>query len=220
VSTVTPTPPTTRGTDQDHAKKISGDGIYPPSQLAASPLRAPSSNAVAYIRILFGVLFLIATIVPLGCGVFLFGIGLAFVLALALATTTAASVVPLVGTVAWPGAFGDPLATVGQTATLSAPIVAGQTLRITNSIGGRTRVIAGSAGQVRAQVTRPVGWGPPAVVGLTRLTVRSRWRPGGPARGPSSGGAVMPHDHCGGPLNQTMGPVAELLRFAGENARV
>jgi hypothetical protein len=79
---------------------------------------------------------------------------------LALAASMAASEEAL------PGTLGGPLATVGQTTTLTAPIAAGQPLRIANTTGGSTRVIAGDGGQVRVQVTQQVGWGPPAAVDL------------------------------------------------------
>jgi hypothetical protein len=97
-------------------------------------------------------------------------------LALAAASLEAARSLP--GATSVPGTFGNPPATAGQSLTLSAPFGAGQSLRITNLTGGTTRVMSGDGGQVRASVTRPMGWGPPAAVNLTpgggALTLEAR----------------------------------------------
>jgi hypothetical protein len=297
MSTITP-PPTEPNRGSPASSPVGGGGFQRFPE-AAPPGRVPRGNLVAYLLILFGVLFLLATLVPVGGGVFLLGLGLAFLVArlttehagyavpvgiltglgvfvsvqeagllpgdsggwalvclglgflaiypllghpeafwplipgairfalgvalvevtalaplavyawaarywpvglvllglwvlawdalpsparqvlgvilvtalvlvgmLALAVTMAATVAP-----GFPGAFGGPLGTVvpstGEATTLSAPIAAGQTLRITNPTGGSVPVVAGDAGSVRAQVTRGLGWGPPAAVGLT-----------------------------------------------------
>jgi hypothetical protein len=88
----------------------------------------------------------------------------ALILAGALAMAAAAG--PIAGGAGRPGAFGAPAAPLGQTTMLSAPIATGETVRITNATGGSIRVVPGDTGQVRAQVTRQLGWGPPATVDL------------------------------------------------------
>jgi Putative adhesin len=299
MSTPTPLPPTDPGTGPSAAEKVP-DELFDPARRASAPMVHPSrSNVAAYVLILFGVLFLIATVVPIGGGVFLLGLGLAFLVArlatgrygyavpagilsglgtfvalqeagilsgdnggwalvflglgflaiyplgaypraywpvipgaimialglalldaaalaplsaytwvgqywpvvlvllglwilardamsprvrtvvgvvlvaalilagaLALAAATAASVGPIAGTVSRPTVLGAPMASLGQATTLTAPIAAGETLRITNATGGTTLVITGDPGQVRARVTRQMGWGPPASVDL------------------------------------------------------
>jgi hypothetical protein len=64
---------------------------------------------------------------------------------------------------------------LGQPTTLTAPIAAGQTLRVANLTGGSVLVVPGDAGRVRATVTKQLGTGPIGPVDL----------------GPSAGGVVL-----------------------------
>ena len=81
MSTLAPTPPSEPRTERPDAERV-------PSELLESARRGPlltgrvtGQNAAAYILILLGLLFLVATFVPLGGGVFLLGLGLAFFVA-------------------------------------------------------------------------------------------------------------------------------------------
>jgi hypothetical protein len=258
-------PPAPSATEQSETRKIPDNVVVSPRWLPTSLAPTSSGAIVAYLLILFGVLFLIAQLVTLGYGVFLLGIGLAFAVA-RLATRRYGFAVPaglllglglyvalrdagvvltyeagsslvcvglgflaiyLLGasprrywplipgailivlgfvqiestalaslavspavTNAWPitlilfgvlvlarealshavlVAIGAVLLTVlllsaalalGQPTTLSAPIAAGQTLRVANLTGGSVLVIPGDSGQVRATVTKQLGTGP------------------------------------------------------------
>src|SRR5262245_39088676 len=81
MSTPTPLPSTDPGAGPPAAEKVP-DELFDPARRAPAPISRPSrSNIAACALILFGVLFLIATVVPIGGGVFLLGLGLAFLVA-------------------------------------------------------------------------------------------------------------------------------------------
>lgn len=86
---------------------------------------------------------------------------------LAIAVTVAASVNPSgVSTVSPFIPAIEPFTPANATTTLTAPIASGDRIRIVNETGGSTRIISGDGQQVRVQVTRRPGFGPPAQVSL------------------------------------------------------